>query len=133
MSSKNFSKWYEKNKEKLAEKRAARYHSDPEYRAKSIEQSRSRRKAAEEPLCPEGYAYNFQQLAEHLDMSIWTLRDWRRKNFFPEPYMHRGRQWFKEDQAQWLMQMRGLLQRGAPTKERSVQLQDLVELIYSNW
>jgi len=130
----NYSRWYEKNREILSAKRAERYKNDPEYRAKALERSVNRRKSVEKSLCPEGYAFNFQQLADYLDMSLWTLRDWRRKNFFPEPHRANGRSWFTEAQAEQLKKMRQLMKpKGPPTKERAQQLQDLIDITYSNW
>ena len=38
-------KWYEKNKQRLSEKRKKRYAEDPEYRSRAIEASRKRRNA----------------------------------------------------------------------------------------
>ena len=35
-------------------------------------------------------------------MTVWVLREWRRKNYFPEPHDRDGRLWFMSHQVQLL-------------------------------
>jgi DNA-binding transcriptional MerR regulator len=76
-----------------------------------------------------------QEVSNILGVTIWTLREWRKKNYFPEPVHRLGRLWFSSTQVQWLERLKdflvskGLRVRNADRKE----LDELVALIYSNW
>jgi hypothetical protein len=96
-----FKRWYDKNKRVLSEKRKARYRNDPEYRAKALENRK--RQIARTPkvrdALPKSYKYNLVGVSEWLNVSIWRLRDWRSKGYFPEPYKHGHELWFTDHQA----------------------------------
>lgn len=128
-----YKRWYDKNKQKLADRRRARYHSDPDYRAKAIE-NRRRSLPAVEPL-PEGYVHTFSDVAHALDVSLWKLRDWRNKNYYPEPHEHGRGLYFTEAQVALLLQLRNFMNTVSHrfTPEAENHLQDLVNFIYANW
>ena len=83
-----YQRWYEKNKEKSAEKRRKRYKEDPVYRQKAL----AARKAqiANTPKVrdslPKQYVYTVSSLSEKLKVSDWKVREWKRKGYFPEPF-----------------------------------------------
>jgi hypothetical protein len=94
--------WYAKNKTRLAEKRAKRYAEDPAYREAALRRSREQRQKDKTPVL-DGTTVPFKDMAQALGVTTWVLREWRRKNYFPEPVNRDGRLWFHPDQ-------RGLLQ-----------------------
>ena len=132
----SFSKWYAKpeNRAELSRRRKEKYQQDPDYRRKVIERSASRRINERGPL-PEGFTYHMEQAAEQVGVTIWTLREWRKKNYFPEPPDYLGKLWFSQSQVNLLGQLREFFEVhgrrvGVRTKP---MLEDLVSLIYSNW
>jgi hypothetical protein len=125
-----YSKWYEKNKAKLAKSRKKKYDTDPEYKKNAISQSRKYR-AKKQPPKPEGYDLTLQQVAEHLKVTQWRLLEWRKKDYFPEPVNHGGRFWFTPPQAGLL---KGIADFFAKYGTRARHgLEDLVNLTFANW
>lgn len=130
-----FDKWYEKNKDSLSAKRRVRYHSDPEYRLKVIERGRLARMARRGEDIPEGYKHHMVGAAEALGVTLWTFREWRKKNYFPEPTTFKGRRWFTARQIELLAPLRDFFsQHGRRTSaEDKPALENLVSIIYANW
>jgi hypothetical protein len=132
-----FKRWYEKNKQALAEKRKARYRNDPEYRAKALENRKKQiaRTPKVRDALPESYKYNLVGMSEKLNVSIWRLRDWRGKDYFPEPYKHGRELWFTDHQALLLGDLGKFFQNhnGRITKTNEDELQELVGFIAVNW
>lgn len=94
-----FSRWYKKNREEFNRQRRNRYKTDPEYRKKMQEASRrTRSNHGPGEGRPEQYVVSLAQAAEILDVTIWTIRNWRRQEYFPEPYIDREGMWFTEPQ-----------------------------------
>ena len=91
----NWDAWYAKNKQRLSEKRAKRYREDAAYRAAALERSRQQReKKKPEPVSTDPHTVSFMDAADDLGVTVWVLREWRRKNYFPEPHRRDGRLWF---------------------------------------
>lgn len=126
--------WYAQNKERLSEKRAKRYREDPEYRKAALERSRKQR-IGKKVSADDGFGISFQQAAEKLDITIWVLREWRRKDYFPEPHHREGRLWFNGDQVSLLRRLKEFFEthgiRVVDTKRKA--LDETVSLVYSNW
>jgi hypothetical protein len=130
-----YAKWYDANKEKLAEKRKARYASDPEYRKKAYENRKvqlAKNRVSHE--LPVQYTTTFSEAAKELDVSIWKFRHWRAHSYFPEPYQYGKSLYFTDHQIDQLQQLSDFLAHyprlPASAKE---PLAELVALIYSNW
>ena len=73
---------------------------------------------------------------EELGVTVWVLREWRRKNYFPEPYRRDGRLWFTSRQVQWLEQRPAVfVQHGSRVTDshQKSELEDCGQLIYVNW
>lgn len=131
--SERYKRWYEKHKQALSDKRKNRYKTDSEYREKALE-NRRRNVKAQEPLPPK-YEFNFQQAADELGVSIWRLREWRRRGYYPQPFEHGRSQYFTQTQLDSMTKLRNFLNttQGRFTEEAKDHLQDLVNLIYANW
>ena len=130
-----FADWYKKNKTALAATRKNRYDNDPVYRAKVLAASQAARMARRGTPLPEGYAHHMADTAELLGVTIWTLREWRKKSYFPEPLAYGGRMWFTGNQLQQLQALKGFFVRRGRRMSESARpaLEDLVSLIYANW
>jgi hypothetical protein len=130
-----FKEWYKQNKGQLSKKRMQRYQVDKAYRQTILARSRKYRIDHKSNPVPDGYVYHMTGAAEHIGVSIWTLREWRRKNYFPEPHEEKGRLWFTGNQVQLLGQLRTFFTKhGVRTSAANKgPLTDLVNLIYANW
>lgn len=130
-----FKDWYAVNKVPLSEKRAKRYKEDPEYRAAVIARSAAARALQRGQATPPGYAHHMADTAEALGITIWTLREWRKKNYFPEPLEYKSRMWFTQAQIGLLNNLKSFFSRKGNriSKANKPALDDLVSLIYSNW
>jgi hypothetical protein len=129
----SYSEWYAKNKERLLAKKKKLYEENPTYRNAIKNRSKNQRKRVEVPH--DEFTLSMQEVSDRVGVSIWTLREWRRKNYFPEPLHRLGRLWFSHTQAQWLERLneffisKGMRTRNADRKE----LDQLVEMIYAHW
>ena len=132
-----FKVWYDKHKEEFSAKRKQKYQEDAEYRAAAMANAKARRDALREdsPPNPEGYDYNFQEAADELGITIWALREWRKKAYFPEPKLYKGSFWFTAFQVNLLQKLQTFFEiRGVRiSASKKADLEELVSLIYSNW
>jgi predicted DNA-binding transcriptional regulator AlpA len=128
-----YAEWYQKNKSRLSETRKKRYQEDENYRNAIKERSKTQRKRPDVPQ--DEYTINLQQLAANLGLSIWTLREWRKKNYFPEPVHRLGRLWFSPAQAQWIQRLKDFFfSKGLRLKKNDrKELDQLVTLVYAYW
>jgi hypothetical protein len=126
--------WYAENKSRLSEKRAKRYKEDKQYREAALRRSRAQR-TTKQSTVTDGYTIAFNVMANHLGVTVWVLREWRRKNYFPEPEHRDGRLWFKPEHAQLLVKLRSFFSEHGVRVSESMrsQLEDVVRLVYANW
>lgn len=131
----NWDAWYAKNKTRLSEKRAKRYREDAAYRAAALERSRQQRETKKPATITDGYTVAFNDAADMLGVTVWVLREWRRKNYFPEPHRRNGRLWFNPSQVQLLQTLRQFfIHNGSRvTDDQRPELESLISLIYANW
>ena len=55
-----------------------------------------------EPVSTDPHTVSFIEAADDVGVTVWVLREWRRKNYFPEPHRRDGRLWFTPSQVQLL-------------------------------
>lgn len=130
-----YSRWYERNKEALSEKRKKRYREDPEYRAACLARKALQTKEQTSEPVPEQYVMNLTDTAEALDVSLWKLRSWREKGYYPEPYTHARGVYFTTAQFNAVASLRDFFDEnaGVMTEDVSLKLQGLTDLIRANW
>ena len=135
MGDTGFKNWYSKNKEELAEKRAKQYREDPAYREKVLQRSREYRANNRTETTPEGYEQHMAGAAEVIGVTVWTLREWRKKNYFPEPFEFKGKLWFTGNQLHLLTSLRQFFdEHGVRTAAHNRGALDLLtQVIYANW
>lgn len=132
----NWDAWYAKNKQRLSEKRAKRYREDASYRAAALERSRQQRETKKpEPAATDSYTISFTNAADDVGVTVWVLREWRRKNYFPEPHHRDGRLWFSPHQVQLLRRVRQIFDHygSRVTEAFRPELDAQVSLTYANW
>ena len=133
----SWDQWYAENKARLSVKRAKRYREDKEYREAALRRGRQQRKKKTSPDDAQGAAYTvaFNEMARKLGITVWVLREWRRKDYFPEPYHRDGRLWFKPEQFYLLGQLLAFFEaHGSRVGEaKRKALEETVTLVYSNW
>jgi hypothetical protein len=126
--------WYEKNKTRLSEKRARRYREDAAYRNKALERSRAQR--GTKKVTPTGdHTVSFNDAAQAVGVTVWVLREWRRKDYFPEPHRRDGRLWFTPSQVNLLSSLKDYFAtHGSRVSDQNRSgLEDVVRLTYANW
>ena len=131
----SFNDWYQKNKQRLSEKRKRLYAENPEYRQRSLEASRRRRRGELTLPIPPDFPISFTQAAERVGISSSTLHAWREKKLFPEPKHHNGGLWFTEHQVLLLKNLKEFFRlygkrRG---KIKFDKLKELKESIAADW
>lgn len=130
----SWDEWYSKNRTRLSEKRARRYREDAAYRQAALDRSRQQRMTKKVPIT-DAHTVSFNDAAQELGVTVWVLREWRRKNYFPEPYRRDGRMWFSTPQVEWLQLLKKFFDKhGTRVVGMNRQgLEDLVGLLYANW
>ena len=128
-------KWYEQHRGELSEKRKKRYDEDAEYRERAVEASRRRRRGERTPSVPADAPIPFAEGAKRVGMGNSTLREWRRKQLFPEPKHHNGRLWFSEHQLPLLKKLKDffIIHRMTPGKLQKELLKEVCASILANW
>lgn len=126
--------WYAANRKRLSEKRARRYRDDVGYREAALRRSREQRETEKIPVV-DGYTISFSEMARQVNVTVWVLREWRRKDYFPEPHHREGRLWFKPEHISLLQSLQAFfVENGVRVGEDlKQQLEDLVALTYANW
>lgn len=132
----NWDVWYQKNKQRLSEKRSKRYREDAAYRTAALERSRAQREAqkAAQPAVTD-YTVSFMDAAAEIGVTVWVLREWRKKNYFPEPHRRDGRLWFTSDQVNLLRKIgKFFAQHGSRVTEAlRPSLESVTSVVYANW
>src|SRR5437763_12353154 len=103
--------WYEANKQRISDERKKRYKEDSEYRERTVEASRRYRSGERTPPVPADAPVSISEAAERVDVGISTLREWRRKKYFPEPKLHNRAPCFTENQVTLLGKRKECLQK----------------------
>lgn len=133
----SWDRWYAQNKKRLAEKRAKRYREDTAYRQAALERGKSQRKKKTAVADPESlqFSVSFNDMARLLGITVWVLREWRRKDYFPEPHHREGRLWFKPEHQSLLHLLHTFFAtHGVRVAEaKRPVLQEVVALVYANW
>jgi len=131
--------WYQQNKQRLAAKRKKQYAENPEYREQRLEAARRYRRGERTPpvsLVPPDALISFAEAAERLDVGASTLREWRRKEYFPEPKRHNRGLWFTENQVFLLKSLKEFFQKygNRPGKVKEERFKEVRAFIWwSNW
>jgi predicted DNA-binding transcriptional regulator AlpA len=127
--------WYEKNKQRLSERRKKLYVENPEYRQRVLETSRKRRRGEPTLPSPHDARIPFAQAAERTGISISTLHAWRRKKYFPEPKHHSRRLRFSEKQVLLLNNLKEFFTLYGKRRwnMKKNQLKEVVASICSHW
>jgi hypothetical protein len=131
----NFSTWYEKNKERLSEKRKKLYAEDPEYRKRALEASRSRKRGKRGLLIPPDAPISFAEAAARTGIGVSTLHEWRRKEYFPEPKHYQRTLWFSETQVLLLGNLKQFFATYGKRRWNTKQalLREVIASISANW
>lgn len=131
----DYSDWYQKNKKNLLKKRKSRYENDKEYREAALRRSKEQRDRKRQQK--ENYLHNvpFTDAAQQLGVTVWVLREWRSKNYFPEPKKRSGRLWFQPSQVELLERIRVFFEEHGVrvTEAKRSALEDVINFVYSNW
>ena len=128
-----YRQWYEKNKKTLSDKRKEKYVTNPEYRKKCLERNRKQNQAKVPPV--NGYTIDIESAAEQIGVSVWVLRDWRKKGYFPDPVSRSGKLWFTEHQITLLQKLKTSWHQIAFASHyrKEDRLKELGNLIDTNW
>jgi hypothetical protein len=138
MANEAFDKWYKTHKEDFNSQRRKRYQNDPKYKARVLASARKARddRRKQNPK-PPGYNVSLVAAAEELGVTIWTLRNWRKMEYFPEPNkFDHWELWFTEAQVRLLARIQHYLDSNSIKRLSAVQraeLQIIVKQIYAEW
>jgi len=133
----SYQKWYEQHKERISAKRKKLYAENPEYRERAVEASRRRRSGEQTPPVPpvpDGLI-SFEEAAKRLGKGASTLREWRRKEYFPSPKQHNRAPWFTENQVILLGKLKECIEKYGkrPGPIKPAQLNEVRAFISANW
>ena len=128
----DFKAWYKANKDKVSEKRKKRYAEDAEYRERMKNNARKARGISAAFRKPDGYSMYLAQVAKYLEITEDVLQYWRKKDYYPEPFVFEGHVWFTSEQILWLDKLKDFFQENNSRSARDT-LEDLVSMIYANW
>lgn len=137
-----FAKWYEKNREKLAERRATRYRQDPEIRKRAQQtsrRSRLRKQGKDLNLGPAPPTRSFRKIgddvvevfkigkvAEMIGRSAQTIRLWESKKSIPTPT-------FDEPQRIYTYHQIELMKGLAKAINEKFDLGEVINDIWNRW
>lgn len=127
--SKDFKKWYEKNKLEFNKARALKYQQNSAYRERQHHYKRLRIKPD-----PVG-CVTLTELAEELGITIWVLNEWRKKDYFPAAFAYKGSRWVRKDNIGLLQALKEHFEKQGRRISRANEgaLHDLRQWIFENW
>jgi hypothetical protein len=133
-----FGKWYESHKTDFNFERRNRYHNDPLYRQAVLAQARKSREERRKSgvVKPETYSWKLPDVASYLGITLWTLRNWRQNNYYPEPARYNSELWFTEQQVKLLggiatyFQVHNIRRMSAIQKK---EMEEIVAGVHSTW
>lgn len=141
----SFGQWYEANKEKLAQKRAEKYRTDPDYRAKALERAarqrsdnpRQRRDTDSSVRVINGElreVFRIGTVAEAIGRDEQTIRLWEERAIIPKPSAPGKHRYYTSHQISLLQMLCGVL---GTHRYDSVQIRAALEqqktVIFSQW
>lgn len=128
-------KWYQKNKQRLSEKRKKLYAENPEYREQRLEASRKYKRGERTLPVPADAPISLAEAAQRIGIGNSTLREWRRKNLFPEAQRHNGALWFTDNQVRLLEKLKEFIRKYKmrPWKLKEARLKEVREFVLANW
>lgn len=80
---------------------------------------------------PASHPYTFDDVADHLSISTFSLRDWRRRSYFPQPHTQNSRLYFSAHQVRLLEKMQEFLSGGGA--RRPAELETMKNTVFMNW
>ena len=136
-----YQRWYERNKEKVSERRRKRYRNDPEFRKKKLQYRKEqsmREKIARRKAKPEKYVYTTEDVEQILNISNWKIRRWREEGLTPEPYTHFRKHWYTETQVELMGMLNDFMESIHGREEnivgdKIIEFNDLKEEINKRW
>jgi len=147
-------KWYEANKDKIGKTRRDRYHSDPDYRASVLEQSkayREKRKAERAEFLANPYiekdgqtvpAKTVDMVQAELGVDKARLKYLQKAGYLPSAIVSRPLRLYTYQQVDFIAQLESFLAKWSPflratrTEEGQharTELDKLVTTIHQNW
>jgi hypothetical protein len=130
-----FRNWYEKNKQRLSEKRKKLYADNPEYRQRALEASRRHRRGERSLPTPPDAQISFAEGAARTGVGVSTLHEWRRKKYFPEPKHYNRALWFSETQVLLLRNLKEFFRVYGKRRwnMKMDRLKEVVASMRANW
>jgi hypothetical protein len=127
-------KWYEDHKDDLRKTRKAKYDTDAEYKKAAKKRAADRRALLRLPK-PEGLDFTFDSVAAELGITVWSLRGWRKNEYYPEPQKFGGRMWFSSNQVGLLKELKDLIAKLGVRVGQSKRglLEDMCNYVSANW
>lgn len=141
----SFSTWYEANKEKLAQKRAEKYRTDPEYRAKALERAarqrsdnpRPKRESESSVRVINGVqreVFRIGSVAQIIGRDEQTIRLWEDRGVIPKPTAPGKHRYYTSHQISLLQMLCGVLgNHRYDSAQIRAALEQQKQIIFSHW
>lgn len=132
-----FKTWYDNHKTEYNAERRRKYYENAEYRKRMLDSAtKSRKNKKPRSTRPEEYSLSLSETAAMLDVTIWTLRNWKENRYYPEPSRFNGEVWFTQHQFQLLSKIKYFLNKNGITRldaaERA-ELRKIAAVIHEEW
>lgn len=131
-----YQRWYQKNKDILSARRKEQYRTDPDYKLRAITNKRRQSQRNKRVrMVPDGFYLNLQETADHLGVTVSTLREWGLKEYYPTPVKVGRERWFTQQQVELLESFRDFIADigGRVYQRRRQQVDQQIALLKSNW
>lgn len=140
-----FKKWYEKDKDKLSEKRKQRYQTDPEYRAKCLARAAQRR--AEFPKPPRAGEARFKEIdgkprevfrigevSQMIGIGLQTIRSWEASGTIPGPSIESAQRLYTGTQIALMRELAALSHQHRYDREnRASVIAEMSAQVWQKW